>query len=160
MFSFALICYVVTCFYQLPRPNHLIFDGHQQYHSLLEDWKNEPSIKLGHMECIVEDDEENDDDNTASERKNNITFLYTLGDGPCPKSFGVNVARLAGLPDDVLQRAKRVSSQFEAEMNGEDIMKHKIIPSTAENSVDEISKLFSGNTVDVDGLKRIWASLQ
>lgn len=112
------------------------------------------------MECIVEDDEDNDDDNTPSERKNNITFLYTLGDGACPKSFGVNVARLAGLPDDVLQRAKRVSSQFEAEMNGEDIMKHKIIPSTAENSVDEISKLFSGNTVDVDGLKRIWASLQ
>ena len=45
------------------------------YHSLLEDWKNESSIKLGHMECIVEDDD-NDDD---SERKHNITFLYTLG---------------------------------------------------------------------------------
>eukprot|EP00986_Skeletonema_menzelii_P001374 scaffold366_cov153-Skeletonema_menzelii.AAC.36 len=71
------------------------------YHSLLEDWKNEPSIRLGHMECVVEDDDDSE--------KKSITFLYTLGDGPCPKSFGVNVARLAGLPDDVLERAKRVS---------------------------------------------------
>jgi len=127
------------------------------YHSLLEDWKNESSIKLGHMECIVEDD----NDESDSERKNNITFLYTLGDGPCPKSFGVNVARLAGLPDDVLQRAKRVSSLFEAEMNGEAASnQHKIIPSTAETTVDEISKLLSGNVSSVNALKQLWESLQ
>jgi len=126
------------------------------YHSLLEDWKNEPTIKLGHMECIVEED---DDDDT--ERKNSITFLYTLSDGPCPKSFGVNVARLAGLPDDVLQRAKRVSSQFEAEMDGEKSnQQHKIVSSTAEKSAGEISKLLLGNAVDAEGLKRLWASLQ
>eukprot|EP00579_Thalassiosira_antarctica_P005316 CAMPEP_0201877944 /NCGR_PEP_ID=MMETSP0902-20130614/9223_1 /ASSEMBLY_ACC=CAM_ASM_000551 /TAXON_ID=420261 /ORGANISM="Thalassiosira antarctica, Strain CCMP982" /LENGTH=1501 /DNA_ID=CAMNT_0048405489 /DNA_START=26 /DNA_END=4528 /DNA_ORIENTATION=+ len=123
------------------------------YHSLLEDWKDEPSIKLGHMECIVEED----DDEADSEKKNNITFLYTLGDGPCPKSFGVNVARLAGLPDDVLQRAKRVSTLFEAEMNGETTNnQHKIIPSTAEKSVVGISKLFSGNAVNGIELNRLW----
>merc|ERR1711957_366698 len=109
------------------------------------------------MECIAEDD----DDERDSERKHNITFLYTLGAGPCPKSFGVNVARLAGLPDDVLQRAKRVSSQFEAEMDGESSnQQHKIISSSAKTSVDEISKLFSGDAVDGEGLKRLWASLQ
>lgn len=127
------------------------------YHSLLEDWKNEPSVKLGHMECMVEEDEDEDD----SERKNNITFLYTLGDGSCPKSFGVNVAKLAGLPDDVVQRAKRVSSQFEAEMEGENSNQQcKITSSTAEKSVDEISKLFSGNAVNLVGLKQLWESLQ
>jgi len=120
------------------------------YHSLLEDWKDEQTIKLGHMECIVEDDDDEDD----SERRNNITFLYTLGDGPCPKSFGVNVARLAGLPDDVLQRAKRVSSQFEAEMSGDN--SH---PTTEQKSVHEISKLFSGNDTNGEELKRIWAAL-
>ena len=66
-------------------------------------------------------------DNEDAEKKHNITFLYTLGEGPCPKSFGVNVARLAGLPLDVLEKAKAVSSSFEAEMNGEG--QHKIIPS-------------------------------
>eukprot|EP00985_Skeletonema_marinoi_P018975 scaffold10733_cov119-Skeletonema_marinoi.AAC.1 len=125
------------------------------YHSLLEDWKNEPSIRLGHMECVVED---NDND---SEKKS-IAFLYTLGDGPCPKSFGVNVARLAGLPDDVLERAKRVSVAFEAEMNGE-TNHHKIIPSEAEDIASKIEKLFStGAEVNVnhDELKQIWEGLQ
>ena len=129
----------------------------QQYHSLLEDWKSEPAIKLGHMECIVEEEEE---DSEEGRENNNITFLYTLGEGPCPKSFGVNVARLAGLPDDVLQRAKRLSSEFEAEMNGE-AGRHKIIPATAEKSVDDISKLFSeGGEVDAEKLKQIWQSFQ
>ena len=125
-----------------------------QYHSLLEDWKNEESVKLGHMECIVEDDRDND-----SDRKSNITFLYTLGDGPCPKSFGVNVARLAGLPDDVLQKAKAVSSQFEAEMNG-DAGQHKIIPSTAAQLIKDISALISRNGENGEQLKQIWKSIQ
>lgn len=124
------------------------------YHSLLEDWKNETSIKLGHMECIVEED--GDD----AEKKHNITFLYTLGDGPCPKSFGVNVARLAGLPDDVLQKAKAVSSQFEIEMNGNGVGKHKILPSAAGKSVHDVSKQFAGGSINGDKLKQIWKSLQ
>ena len=124
------------------------------YHSLLEDWKNEPAIRLGHMECIVEDSDDDD-----SEKKN-IAFLYTLGEGPCPKSFGVNVARLAGLPDDVLERAKRVSAAFEAEMSGES-NQHKIIPSKAEDMVNKIEKLFSHEgEVNHDELKQIWQGLQ
>ena len=122
------------------------------YHSLLEDWKNEPSIRLGHMECVVEDDDDSE--------KKNIAFLYTLGDGPCPKSFGVNVARLAGLPDDVLERAKRVSVAFEAEMNGES-NNHKIIPSEAEDIVNKIERLFStGADLNHGELKQIWEGLQ
>ena len=89
-----------------------------------------------------------------------IAFLYTLGEGPCPKSFGVNVARLAGLPDDVLERAKRVSAAFEAEMSGES-NQHKIIPSKAEDMVNKIEKLFSHDgEVNHDELKQIWQGLQ
>ncbi|KAL7555199.1 hypothetical protein ACHAWF_018860 [Thalassiosira exigua] len=128
------------------------------YHSLLEDWKNETSIKLGHMECIVEDDVEEDDEGNPK-KKNNITFLYTLGDGPCPKSFGVNVARLAGLPDDVLEKAKRVSAEFEAEINGE-ARTHRIVPATALSKYQETAKLLSVGTTSVDEIKQIWASLQ
>jgi len=123
------------------------------YHSLLEDWKDEASIKLGHMECVVEEDCDED-----AEKKHNITFLYSLGEGPCPKSFGVNVARLAGLPLDVLEKAKAVSSSFEAEMNGES--QHKIIPSTAEKTVNDISKLLLSDTDKSEELLKIWKSLQ
>jgi len=84
------------------------------YHSLLDEWRNAPNVRLGHMQCIVDD--ENDTESSVS--NSNITFLYTLGPGSCPKSFGINVAKLAGLPNEVLTNAKRVSAEFEEEMNG------------------------------------------
>ena len=83
------------------------------YHSLLDEWRNAPNVRLGHMQCIVDETEDESDSNS-----HNITFLYTLGPGSCPKSFGINVAKLAGLPEEVLTNAKRVSSEFEDEMNG------------------------------------------
>ncbi|XP_057719078.1 DNA mismatch repair protein MSH6-like [Arachis stenosperma] len=43
-----------------------------------------------------------------------VTFLYRLTPGACPKSYGVNVARLAGLPTSVLQKAAAKSKEFEA----------------------------------------------
>lgn len=97
-----------------------IFTTH--YHSLLTDFKADPRVRLGHMqslvggsECIsVEDEVQNDDATTTTK---DVEFLYTLGDGACPNSFGINVARVAGLPKEVLSRAKAVSSSFEAEMN-------------------------------------------
>jgi DNA mismatch repair ATPase MutS len=45
-----------------------------------------------------------------------ITFLYTLGEGGCPKSFGINVARLARLPQAVVVSARQASSDFELDI--------------------------------------------
>jgi DNA mismatch repair protein MSH6 len=59
------------------------------------------------MECLVEEG-----------KASNITFLYTLGEGVCPKSFGINVARLAGVPEEVLKIAEHKSSAFEEELCG------------------------------------------
>lgn len=42
-----------------------------------------------------------------------VTFLYNLTDGACPKSYGLNVARLAGLPDGVVNRAASFAKQLE-----------------------------------------------
>ena len=41
---------------------------------------------------------ENGDEEEEEER---ITFLYRFVEGACPKSYGFNVARLAGLPQRV-----------------------------------------------------------
>lgn len=43
-----------------------------------------------------------------------VTFLYKLCPGACPKSYGVNVARLAGMPESILQRASARSSELES----------------------------------------------
>jgi len=93
------------------------------YHSLLEEWRHENSVRLGHMECLVEGDD--DGDKVVNEHK--VTFLYTLADGPCPKSFGINVAHLAALPTEVLSKAKQFSSSFEAEMS------HTILGTPSDN---------------------------
>jgi DNA mismatch repair protein MSH6 len=43
-----------------------------------------------------------------------VTFLYTLASGNCPRSYGVNVARLAGLPETVCLAAARRAAHLEA----------------------------------------------
>lgn len=126
------------------------------YHSLLEDWKDDESICLCHMKCMVEEDSSGHEVN-----KSNITFLYTLGAGPCPKSFGINVARLADLPDDVLRRAKNISATFEADMNGE-VNHHKITHATARSLVATVESAFTpdGRLTGFDQLQDLWKSLQ
>ena len=42
-----------------------------------------------------------------------MTFLYKLVEGVCPKSYGMNVANMAGLPSDVIDRAESVARDFE-----------------------------------------------
>lgn len=44
-----------------------------------------------------------------------ISFLYTLVQGPCLRSFGIEVARLSGLPSDVLKRAQEILLGLESE---------------------------------------------
>jgi DNA mismatch repair protein MutS len=47
-----------------------------------------------------------------------IIFLRKIEEGPADKSYGIQVARLAGLPDDTIRRAKEVLSNLEkAELN-------------------------------------------
>lgn len=45
------------------------------------------------------------------ENGNTIRFLYTLLDGVCSKSYGVEVAKLAGIPEQVTSRASEILSQ-------------------------------------------------
>jgi DNA mismatch repair protein MSH6 len=80
------------------------------YHSLADDWGIDPRVKLGHMDCMVQ----NDGGSAADE---DVTFLYRLADGSSPKSYGVNVAKLAALPSSVVAMAVQRSQEFESRMN-------------------------------------------
>lgn len=42
-----------------------------------------------------------------------VIFLRKIEEGPADKSYGIQVARLAGLPEDVINRAKEVLSNLE-----------------------------------------------
>jgi DNA mismatch repair protein MSH6 len=121
------------------------------YHSLLDEWKNEPMVRLGHMQCMFEDQQDNEDEKNST-NDHSITFLYTLGPGTCPKSFGINVARLASLPTEVLDNAKRVSQEFEQEMAAAH-SRHQ--DSSYEENV--IKAIESGNW---DELERLWHEMK
>ena len=42
-----------------------------------------------------------------------IVFLRKVADGSCDRSYGIQVGRLAGLPEEVIDRAKSLLSKFE-----------------------------------------------
>lgn len=50
----------------------------------------------------------------VKEKEDKITFLYKVSDGTMNKSYGINVARLAHLPDELLSRAKEILLTLES----------------------------------------------
>ena len=78
------------------------------YHSLVDEWSVDARVKLGHMQCMV-----NDRASSSAVEGEEVTFMYALGEGSSPKSYGINVARLAGLPQEVIELASKQSSEFE-----------------------------------------------
>jgi DNA mismatch repair protein MSH6 len=94
------------------------------------------------------EDGETEPSTTTTTNDHSITFLYTLGPGTCPKSFGINVARLASLPAEVLDNAKRVSQEFEAEMvaahlrHQDSSVKEKVLAAINKGDWDELERLW------------------
>ncbi len=56
----------------------------------------------------------------AKEDKGTVAFLHKVIDGPTDKSYGINVASLAGLPKSLIERSKQVLNALE-----EDKKSHK-----------------------------------
>ncbi|KAK7337513.1 hypothetical protein VNO77_18092 [Canavalia gladiata] len=104
-----------------------LFSTH--YHRLAIDYLKDPKVCLCHMACQV---------GGGIAGLDEVTFLYRLTFGACPKSYGVNVARLAGLPTLVLQKAAAKSREFEATY-GKCRKVSSEIHSSNQNWVDEIA---------------------
>ena len=68
-----------------------IFSTH--YHELVQLATHYPNVKNVHVEVHEEND--------------HVTFLYRVIDGNAPRSYGINVARLAHLPKTVLDNATK-----------------------------------------------------
>ncbi|XP_042189104.1 DNA mismatch repair protein Msh6 [Callorhinchus milii] len=81
-----------------------LFSTH--YHSLVEDFSHSSAVRLGHMACMVENECEDPSQET-------ITFLYKFIKGACPKSYGFNAARLADIPEEIIQKGHQKAKEFE-----------------------------------------------
>jgi DNA mismatch repair protein MutS len=83
---------------------------------------------------------------------NDIVFLRKIDNGSADKSYGVEVARLAGVPHEVIERAKEILSQLEER----DINKSNIAITTinnAEELVKESNKVENSHQLDLFSFK-------
>jgi DNA mismatch repair protein MutS len=62
---------------------------------------------------------------TVREQHGQVLFMRKLKPGPADKSYGIAVARLAGLPRGVIERAKQVLADFE---KGEELSVGRLAP--------------------------------
>ena len=70
------------------------------YHELIDLQKSLPGVRNWNVAVKEWDD--------------NVVFLHRIVQGGADKSYGIHVARLAGVPRDVNERAKEILSQLEA----------------------------------------------
>lgn len=73
---------------------------------------------------------------TVKERGKEITFLRRIVPGSADRSYGIHVARLAGLPDNLLKRADEVLKGLETEDTG--ATKEITALSTAEPAISNL----------------------
>lgn len=125
-----------------------LFSTH--YHELTDLEKKYHNIKNIHVSAI--------------ENGNEITFLHKIQDGAVDKSYGIHVARLALMPEDLLDRASEILNEYE---NGENKVKKSKgnvqlsldLESKPENSdslkkkIEEIDIL---NTTPIDALNILY----
>ena len=109
-FDGSAIVYAVLKYLSQEKHCRLLFSTH--YNFIIQSFIHHPSISTGYMSYLLEKEK-----NEESEEKDKVTFMYKLVDGVCPDSFGINVARLAHIPENVLIRAKEMADVFNIDMN-------------------------------------------
>lgn len=75
-------------------------------------------VRNYYMSFMAIEDEGGDDEN---ENDSSIIFLYKLTEGMASKSFGFNVARLAGIPNDIISIAQSKSNEMRLSFKYADI---------------------------------------
>ena len=101
-----------------------LFSTH--YHELTDLEKNLKRLKNKHV--------------SAEEKDGNIIFLHKVKDGSVDKSYGINVAKLAGLPNEVITRADDILKIYENKEKKRDITIQTTLPLNFEEPKDELKE--------------------
>ncbi|MCH5166424.1 MAG: DNA mismatch repair protein MutS [Erysipelotrichales bacterium] len=101
-----------------------LFSTH--YHELTDLENKYQSIKNVHVDAI--------------EENGNITFLHKVLPGSVSKSYGIHVAKLAGMPEELLKRADEFLSYYENESKNknESVMSEQIAFNLDEKQDNEL----------------------
>lgn len=122
-----------------------LFSTH--YHELTDLENNLKYLKNIHVSAHLED--------------GNITFLHKIEEGSIDKSYGIHVARLAGLPDNLIKRADQILNVYENKERKRDIKIQESLPLDdlvqKESPVEEeLKKIDPMNTTPMDALNILY----
>ncbi|XP_011196235.2 probable DNA mismatch repair protein Msh6 [Zeugodacus cucurbitae] len=109
-----------------------LFSTH--YHNLIEYFHKDARITLGHMACMVENED------TEDPTQETVTFLYKYTAGACPKSYGFNAAKLAGMPQPIIKRAYELSKRVEAIALKRKVLS-KVVAGAVGNRCNELKEI-------------------
>lgn len=101
-----------------------LFSTH--YHELTDMEKKIPNLKNKHVSAV--------------EENGNITFLHKVKDGSVDKSYGINVAKLAGLPDEVIDRASGILNIYENKEKKTDTIIQTTLPLNFDEKKSEVEE--------------------
>ncbi len=103
----------------------------------------------------------------VEEKEEGIRFLYILKEGKAEGSFGVEVAKLAGLPEELIKEARKILKELEDRSKEKPRLKQEVLPyleetfkkseeleklQRYEELLKEIEKIDIGNTTPVQAL--------
>jgi DNA mismatch repair protein MutS len=105
-----------------------LFSTH--YHELTTLDQTLPSLKNVHV--------------AANEYKGELIFLHKVKDGAVDDSYGIQVAKLAHLPEEVIDRAQIILEQFEQHNAGQSVAKQ--VPQNEEDMQVDAQKAADSNS--------------
>ncbi|HIE52476.1 MAG TPA: hypothetical protein EYP85_12015 [Armatimonadetes bacterium] len=106
----------------------------------------------------------------VAEEGDRIVFLRRIVRGGTDRSYGIEVARLAGLPPEVVQRALEILRQLEAEDEGSGVapakdrvpapplpaMQLKLFEAEPDPLLEELKALDLNNLTPLQALNLLW----
>lgn len=125
-----------------------LFSTH--YHELTDLDHEFNNIKNVHVEAV--------------EENGNITFLHKVSDGAVDKSYGIHVARLAGMPEELLKRANEILSVYENNPKGIKTISKQISFDLDDKENDELKNYIKDidilNTTPLDAMNILYKIIE
>jgi DNA mismatch repair protein MutS len=101
----------------------------------------------------------------VEESKNGIRFLHKVAEGPADRSYGVEVARLAGVPSLVVTRAQEILDELErssghsrpalSEISRKNAQKEIFFDAEREGVIEELSQCDPNRMTPIDALEMV-----
>ena len=93
---------------------------------------------------------------SAKEEDGNVIFLHKVCDGSVDKSYGINVAKLAGLPMEVINRATEILEVYEEKDKPKEMIVQTTLPLEFVSSANEIEeRIKSINVLEITPIQAL-----